>query len=129
MQIAQDLLQQIIDHAVRDAPDECCGYVVLEDGRAVAVVPVVNSARSPFRFEFAPQDVLALGQVEESVIYHSHTRSEPRPSQTDVNFAANWPGVEWLIIGVAGAAPEVRSWRIADGAVTEVEVQVDGAAG
>ncbi len=35
-------------------------------------------------------------------IYHSHTRSEPYPSQTDVNFAAHWPGVEWLIVGLAG---------------------------
>jgi proteasome lid subunit RPN8/RPN11 len=126
MKIAPELLQQIVDHAQRDAPDECCGYVVLEGGRAVDVVPVRNAARSPFRFEFAPRDVLALGQVEEAVIYHSHTRSEPRPSQTDVNFAANWPGVQWLIVGVAGADPEVRNWRIEDGVVTEVEVTVDG---
>ena len=32
-------------------------------------------------------------------IYHSHTRSEPYPSQTDINFAANWPGALWLIVG------------------------------
>jgi hypothetical protein len=49
------------------------------------------------------------------------------PSQTDVNFAANWPGVEWLIIGVAGDQDDVRSWRIDDGQVTQVEVVVDGA--
>ncbi len=38
---------------------------------------------------------------ELGAIYHSHTRSEPYPSQTDVNFAAHWPGVEWLIVGLA----------------------------
>ena len=38
-------------------------------------------------------------------IYHSHTRSEPYPSQTDINFAAGWPGVEWLIVGVRRDAP------------------------
>jgi hypothetical protein len=49
------------------------------------------------------------------------------PSQTDVNFAANWPGVEWLIVGVAGDEPDVRNWRIEAGRVTQVEVRVDGA--
>jgi hypothetical protein len=44
-----------------------------------------------------------------------------------VTFAANWPGVDWLIVGVAGPEPEVRHWRIDDGTVTEVEVAVDGA--
>jgi len=128
MQISAALLTQIVEHAQRDAPDECCGFIVLQDGRAVEVVPVQNTARSPFRFEFGPGDVLRLGELEEAVIYHSHTRSAPRPSQTDVTFAANWPGVEWLIVGVAGAEPEVRHWRIEDGTVSEVEVAVDGAA-
>ena len=36
-------------------------------------------------------------------IYHSHVRSAPYPSQTDINFAAGWPGVEWIIVGLAGA--------------------------
>jgi proteasome lid subunit RPN8/RPN11 len=134
MRIAPDLLQQIVDHAQRDAPDECCGFVWLRDGRAEGVVPVENIAHSPFRFEVGPADLLALGDAldedgRQAIVYHSHTRSAPRPSQTDVNFAANWPGVEWLIVGVAGTEPEVRNWRIApDGTVTEVEVLVDAPA-
>jgi proteasome lid subunit RPN8/RPN11 len=131
MLIAPDLLEQIVQHARRDAPNECCGFVWLRDDRAVEVVPVENVAHSPLRFEVGPSDLLALADADAEddgrrvVIYHSHTRSAPRPSQTDVNFAANWPGVEWLIVGVAGDEPEVRNWRIQDGAVTEVEVRVD----
>jgi proteasome lid subunit RPN8/RPN11 len=131
VQIAPDLLQRIVDHAQRDAPDECCGFVWLEGDRVVEVVEVENIAHSPFRFEVGPTDLFALADAGEdgrrAVIYHSHTRSAPRPSQTDVNFAANWPGVEWLIIGVAGGGePEIRNWRIEpDGTVTEVEVLVD----
>ncbi len=60
-------------------------------------------------------------------IYHSHTRSQPYPSQTDLNFAAGWPGVEWLIVGLAADdEPEIRSFRIDDGRITEVDVQVGG---
>ena len=126
MQIAPDLLQQIVDHAVRDAPYECCGYVVLDGERAVEVVEVENVARSPFRFEIHSDVVLAMGKLEDGlVIYHSHTRSEPRPSQTDMNFAKLWPGVDWLIIGVAGGGePDIRNWRIADDVATQVEVRV-----
>jgi proteasome lid subunit RPN8/RPN11 len=134
MQIAPDLLQQVVDHALRDAPDECCGFIWLRDGVATAVVPVENTAHSPFRFEVGPSDLLALADAGDdgldAIIYHSHTRSAPRPSQTDVNFAANWPGVEWLIIGTAGDEPEVRNWRIEpDGTVTEVDVEVKVDAG
>jgi proteasome lid subunit RPN8/RPN11 len=131
MQIAPDLLQRIVDHAQRDAPVECCGFVVLEDGRAVEVIEVENVAASPLRFEVGPSDLLKLADIDDQgravAIYHSHTRSDPVPSQTDVNFAANWPGVEWLIVGVGGDAPDVRNWRIEDGQVTQVEVVVDGA--
>ena len=136
MQIAPDLLQRIVEHAQRDAPVECCGFVVLEDGRAVEVLEVENVAASPLRFEVGPADLLRLAEIDDSgrqvVIYHSHTRSAPVPSQTDVNFAAHWPDVEWLIVGLAAGAdgePDVRSFRIDDGVVTEVAVEVtaDGA--
>jgi proteasome lid subunit RPN8/RPN11 len=60
-------------------------------------------------------------------IYHSHTRSTAYPSQTDVNFARDWPGTEWLIIGLAADEPEVRSYLIDAGRqVTEVDLG-DGA--
>jgi proteasome lid subunit RPN8/RPN11 len=104
--------------------------VALEDGRAVEVVPVENVAASPMRFEVGPQDLLRLADFEDdgrgAVIYHSHTRSQPYPSQTDVNFAANWPGVQWLIVGLAGDEPEVRNYAIDGGAITEVPVEVTG---
>jgi [CysO sulfur-carrier protein]-S-L-cysteine hydrolase len=130
MQIAPDLLQQIVGHAVREAPRECCGYVLLDhDGRAEEVVEVENLAHSPLRFDMDSKAVLAMGRVLDDaglVIYHSHTRSDPVPSQTDMNFAAKWPGVDWLIVGLAGdGEPDIRNWRIADGVATRVEVLVD----
>ncbi|MEA2285640.1 MAG: hypothetical protein QOJ21_1683, partial [Solirubrobacteraceae bacterium] len=33
MVIAADLLEQIVEHAVRDAPDECCGLVAVRGGQ------------------------------------------------------------------------------------------------
>jgi len=128
MLIAPDLLAQIVDHARRDAPDECCGLVSVRDGVVTGVHPQENLAHSPLRFEV---DGMALHQAlnamedrgeELGAIYHSHTRSAPHPSQTDVNFAAHWPGVEWLIVGLAGDEVEVRSYTIDGGVVAEVDV-------
>ena len=134
MVIASDLIEQIVAHARRDFPNECCGMIAFDErGHAVSVHEADNTAASPFRFEVDGVELhRTLTAIEDAgrelgAIYHSHTRSEPYPSQTDVNFAAGWPGVEWLIVGLAGEdEPEVRSFRIEDGRVTEVSISRDG---
>jgi proteasome lid subunit RPN8/RPN11 len=133
VRIGQALLERIVAHARRDFPNECCGMIGMRDGQAVAVHEATNVAASPLRFEVEGREIIRVQDAFESdgaemgAIYHSHTRSEPYPSQTDVNFARGWPGVEWLIVGVPreGEAT-VRSYRIDDGVIEEVEVHVDG---
>ena len=131
MRIARPLLDEIVAHAVRDAPNECCGVVAVRDGVATAVHATENLAASPFRFEVDGSVLFGLlEQIEGDggelgAIYHSHTRSDPYPSQTDVNFSAGWPGVEWVIVGVARAGePHVRSYRIDDGEIVDVPIEV-----
>jgi proteasome lid subunit RPN8/RPN11 len=126
------MLDEIVEHAVRDAPNECCGLVVGKGGTATAARAMENLAASPFRFDIDGSALIPFAFAEEdedqlTAIYHSHTRSAPYPSQTDVNFAGGWPGVEWLIVGVpkgSDAEPEVRSYLIEDGVIREVEVEV-----
>jgi proteasome lid subunit RPN8/RPN11 len=132
--IAPELVERIVAHARRDFPNECCGMIAVRDGRAVSVHEAENTARSALRFEVDGIEVhRTIEAIEDAggelgAIYHSHTRSEPYPSQTDINFAAGWPGVEWLIVGVRRDAPEadVRCFRIDDGRVTEVELNHHG---
>jgi [CysO sulfur-carrier protein]-S-L-cysteine hydrolase len=133
VRIERALLDRIVAHARRDFPNECCGMIAMRDGAAVAIHEATNIAASPLRFEvegreiIRAQDAFEADGAEMGAIYHSHTRSDPYPSQTDINFARGWPGVEWLIVGVPrDGEPTVRSYRIEDGAIEEVEVQVDG---
>lgn len=116
-----------------DAAQAGDGHAPDGDGQAqaVRVLRAVNVHASPLKFEIDPKELLRLYQEIEDdghalgVIYHSHVRSKPYPSQTDINFAANWPGVEWLIVGLAAdAEPEVRSYLIDDGEVREVALEV-----
>jgi len=132
VRIESALLERIVAHARRDFPNECCGMLGVRDGRAVAIHEATNLAASPLRFEVEGREILRAQDAFEDdgaelgAIYHSHTRSEPYPSQTDINFAAGWPGVEWLIVGLRrDGEPTVRSYRIEDGVVREVAVDVE----
>jgi [CysO sulfur-carrier protein]-S-L-cysteine hydrolase len=151
MVIAADLLEEIVAHARAEYDAECCGMVAYEDGgdgdspRATRVHRAVNifaatpgghspSARSPGmaskRFEIDGKELLrTLNEFEAEgwelgAIYHSHTHTAPYPSQTDINFAANWPGLEWVIVGLAGEEPEVRCYLIDGPEVQEVALEV-----
>jgi len=131
VKIDRVLLDDIVAHAVRDAPNECCGMVAVRDGAATAVHATENVAASPFRFEVDSSELIRLWNDIESAgadvgaIYHSHTRSDPYPSQTDVNFASNWPGVEWIIVGVdKQGQTEVHSYLVDDGQISEVELEL-----
>jgi [CysO sulfur-carrier protein]-S-L-cysteine hydrolase len=130
LRIARDLLDQIVDHARRDAPDECCGVVSAASGEARGVFPLKNQAASPLRFEVGADLVPVMEEIDEAgddlaAIYHSHTRTAPYPSQTDINFAVNWPGVEWIIVGLENGRVDVRSFLIDGGDVTEVGLEVE----
>jgi proteasome lid subunit RPN8/RPN11 len=135
MEIAPELLEQIIAHARAEAPNECCGVVAIApapDGspvQAMRVRAARNVHASPKRFEIDGKDVLAaINEFDEAgweigAIYHSHTHTAPYPSQTDINFAASWPGVEWIIVGLCDQeSPEIRSYLIEEGVVREVEI-------
>ena len=131
MRIASDLLQQIVEHARRDAPNECCGLIGAADGAATSVYETRNVRASPLAFEIhGPEAIRIMDEIEESGgelagIYHSHTRTDPYPSQTDINFAANWPGIEWLIIGLSDGEATWRSYRLDDGRIEEVPIEVE----
>jgi [CysO sulfur-carrier protein]-S-L-cysteine hydrolase len=132
MRIAQRLLDQIVAHAREDAPNECCGMVAGRNGLAKRVHRARNEFESPLRYNVHPQDLIRItseieqGGEELAAIYHSHTRSEAYPSQTDVNLATNWPDPLYLICSLAEPEdPVVRAFSIRDGAVEEVELVVE----
>jgi [CysO sulfur-carrier protein]-S-L-cysteine hydrolase len=131
--ISRALLDDLVAHALEDPGNEVCGVVAVAPGppaRAERVHRAINIHASPLKFEIDGGELLKLVQAIEAVdcdlgaIYHSHVRSAPYPSQTDINFAANWPGVEWIIVGLAGGDPEVRSYLIDGGQINEVALDV-----
>ncbi|HEV2973645.1 MAG TPA: M67 family metallopeptidase [Solirubrobacteraceae bacterium] len=135
MRIASELLDEIVAHALEDPAIECCGVVAVEVGEdgtktAAHVYRTHNVHESALKFQIDPLEQLKINEAIDDqgwdfgAIYHSHVRSEPKPSQTDITFAAGLPGVEWVIVGVANRdAPEVRSYLIDGGNVEEVPIE------
>ncbi|MFL5901678.1 MAG: Mov34/MPN/PAD-1 family protein [Solirubrobacterales bacterium] len=132
MRIAQSLIDEMVAHAREDLPNECCGMVGGADGEASRVIPVVNSAASPLRFEMDPQGQYnALKAIEDDgkemlAIYHSHTKSAAYPSQTDVNQAVNWPDAIWVIVSLEDPKkPVVKGYWLKDLKVADAEFIVE----
>jgi proteasome lid subunit RPN8/RPN11 len=136
MKIAAELLAEIVAHAQELPKIECCGVVAVADVPAGAprtatrVYRAENMHASALKFEIDPMELFRLnGAIEDEgweigAIYHSHVRSAPYPSQTDIGFAASWPGVEWIIVGLAsGEQPDVRSYLIDGAEVSEVPLE------
>jgi [CysO sulfur-carrier protein]-S-L-cysteine hydrolase len=130
MRIARELYDAIVAHAQADAPDECCGMIASRDDQAVTVHRAENSAHSPLRYEIDPREQLHIqnaiddAELDLGAIYHSHTRSTPYPSQTDINLAF-YPDALYVIVGLAsGPEPLVKAYTIRDGEVAEAELTV-----
>ena len=132
MRIARALVDEITQHAREDLPNECCGIVSTRDGDAVQVYRARNAVPSPLRFEIDPRDLIRIHTeiegdgLEMGSMYHSHVKSPAYPSQTDVNFAQNWPGVVWLIVSMADPdAPDLRAYTITGAEIEEVALTIE----
>ncbi len=115
-------LDEIFAYAKQAAPNECCGLIGGNvNGEAHSIYALRNvSADKIVSYEAAPEDLFAaqreMRERGESLlgIYHSHPRSaEPEPSATDVRLAY-YPRAIYFIIGLAGAQPVMRAFRISE---------------
>jgi proteasome lid subunit RPN8/RPN11 len=122
----------IVAHARADHPDEACGVVAGAAGsdQPTRFIPMVNAERSPTFYRFDSAEQLKIWREMDDrdevpvVIYHSHTATEAYPSRTDISFASE-PDAHYVLVSTADPQTEsFRSFRIADGVVTEEKVQV-----
>ena len=121
-------IDEMVTHARKEAPNECCGIIAGRDGRAVKLFRTKNAEASPYRYNVDPQDLFRIyRECEERgweflAIYHSHTASEAYPSPTDVRLAF-WPEAYYVLVSLQHPdTPVVRAFRILDGEVSKEEI-------
>jgi [CysO sulfur-carrier protein]-S-L-cysteine hydrolase len=130
MRIPSSIYEQLLEHAREDAPNECCGILGGKDGEASTLYRATNAEQSPLRYTLDPNDLFRItfqeipaNDEEMLAIYHSHTASPAYPSQTDINLAT-YPDSIYLIVSLAEGEQPLRGYRIDDGEVSEVDLQV-----
>jgi proteasome lid subunit RPN8/RPN11 len=135
IKIDKQSVDAMIAHARDDLPNECCGILAGQDGQVLKLYRMSNVEASPFRFSMNPLEIARVdteagdNDWELLAIYHSHTRSEAYPSDTDVRIAGGtsqlWPDVRYVLVSLMDAnAPQVRLFDIRDNVVTEEPLQV-----
>ena len=131
LELPQAMVDQVVAHARRDHPDECCGIIAGRDGVATRLFEMQNAERSPTGFVFDSAEWLTVYRdVDDAdedllVVYHSHTATEGYPSRTDVLWSRTTGFAHWLIVSTREPdVDELRSYQIIDGVVAEEELEI-----
>ena len=110
----------ILAHARRDAPRECCGFLIGRRGRVLHAAFMRNAAPRPrVQFQIDPGEHIALRRelrrlspaLEIVGVYHSHPDGPGEPSAQDRREAHYR---EWLYVIAIGATDRfrLRAYRI-----------------
>ena len=130
--ISAALRARILAHARADHPDEACGVIAGPAGsdRPERFIAMLNAERSPTFYRFDSMEQLRVWREMDQrgedpvVIYHSHTATEAYPSRTDISYAME-PSAHYVLVSTRDPdEDEFRSFRIAEGAVTEEQVAI-----
>jgi proteasome lid subunit RPN8/RPN11 len=122
--------KEIVEQALREFPNECCGLIAGEADVPIKVYAMKNANASSDTYRFDAQEQFEVfDELDDHgwdiwAIYHSHTHSEAYPSETDIKLAF-YPDSRYLLLSVADREqPVLRSFFIRDGELTEEEMTV-----
>jgi [CysO sulfur-carrier protein]-S-L-cysteine hydrolase len=115
---------EIVAHARAGLPNEACGILAGVDGVAERFFPAEPDEPSPYYYRISAEDqIRIINEIDDAGldligIYHSHVSSPAYPSRTDAE-QAFWPEAVYLIVSLAGEAPDLKGFRIVDFAIDE----------
>jgi proteasome lid subunit RPN8/RPN11 len=128
----------IVAHCFDGLPNEACGVLAgpVEGasepvGPVTEVYPCENADASARSYTVDSRQLLqamrdAETRGEELVgVWHSHTHTDAYPSDTDVRQAFE-PTWIYVIVSLKQPEPVLRAYRIREGKIIEVDVEVDG---
>jgi proteasome lid subunit RPN8/RPN11 len=122
--------KEILEHGLREFPNECCGVIAAREGSPVKVFPMKNADASPATYRLDGREQLQVFREMEDngldlwAIFHSHTHSQAYPSETDIR-QAFYPEARYLLLSLEDREnPVIRCFFIEDGQVTEEELKI-----
>jgi [CysO sulfur-carrier protein]-S-L-cysteine hydrolase len=137
VRVLRSVYDGMIEHAVADRPNECCGLLAGTNGVITQIHRATNVAEDRrVRYDVHHTQLVRMfaefhqTNVEHLGIYHSHPASEPRPSKTDRRLAY-YNDVVYFIVSLAHPRPRVKAYRLLkarleddDAAVSEEAIEI-----
>jgi [CysO sulfur-carrier protein]-S-L-cysteine hydrolase len=130
IELGEALYRDIVEHGLREFPNEACGLIAAKEGTPMRVYAMTNVDASPVSYRLDPKEQLKVFSemddegLELAGIYHSHTHSEAYPSETDRRLAF-YPESRYLILSLSDRGnPVLRAFSIDEGSVEEEEVTI-----
>lgn len=128
IKLGANIHEEIMRHAEREYPRECCGLLVgrIVDGGRTRIIhetfPVENTFEEGERHHRMSIEPLDYARAERlyaarglGVVgnYHSHPDHPAVPSQFDLEHLAPWPTMSYIVVSVReGTAADFRSWEL-----------------
>ncbi len=130
LKIPKAIFDGMIEHAKRESPLECCGILSGRDRTIQKAFELRNAEESPVLYSMSPKEQLKVFEemekesMEMIAIYHSHPKTIPFPSETDVKLAF-YPDVSSIIISLKEERnPVMKAFQISKEAIYLEEVEV-----
>lgn len=129
IRINKVFFDEIVKQALDELPNEACGLLAGKYDEVLKRYPMTNIDESPEHFSFDPTEqfkVLRQSRSEGLKLianYHSHPSTPARPSQEDIRLAFD-SEIVYLILSLAGEVPDLKGFKIKNGEVEAVEVEI-----
>lgn len=123
--IKQEIVKEIIVHAKKEKPRECCGILAGKDNLITHIFKLTNIQKDLDRYEMDPKEqVMVFEEIDRFKlellgIYHSHPHSPAIPSAIDI-MRAFYPTIAFFIVSLLDEEkPELKAYVIVKRKVQE----------
>jgi proteasome lid subunit RPN8/RPN11 len=129
LEIPEELLKRVIEHARQEYPLESCGILAGKDGKITNFYPMVNTEKSSSCYLMEPEEQLRVfleiekKGLELSAIYHSHPHTAAFPSQRDVDYALYPDSLILIVSLMEKSAPQIAAFQIEEGRIERKAVR------
>ena len=130
LEIPEELLKGVMEHARQEYPLESCGILAGKDGKITNFYPMVNTEKSSSSYLMEPEEQLRVflemerGGLELSAIYHSHPHTAAFPSQRELDNAFYPDSLIFIISLMEKSAPQIAAFEIEEERIEKKTVRV-----
>ncbi len=127
LRIQQKVIKGLIAHVGSEAPIEACGYLAEKDGIVIKHYELTNMNASEVRYSMDPAEQFAAVRSMRAAgsklraAYHSHPRTQARPSSEDIRLAYD-AGLSYVIVSLLDYS--IKSFKIKNGKFEKEEIEI-----